>query len=350
MPIELKNVYSTRNLGDAAIYAALATMAPDQRALCSLREDQPTRIRGVEYGSTATPVHARVGVGGDIFNNGRPALITRKFLSLARELAGSDGRTFVFGQSLPPSCHGLALRYLGRVFRQLRSVTVRDEESASRLRKLGVRAELSFDTAFVVRPDEAHLEAARKMLDAEGLQPQRTAAISLRGGSPHYQADDASITAELGYVIEQLASRGHQVALLVQADCNDADTDRHMAAALKQAFPFVRIIDPFDCGDADIQQWQLLQAILCEVNIAVAVRYHTAVLRLAAGKVPYVLHYSNKGHDLCHRLRQPGAALGGGTAGIDIRAIERSADSSFNPALISADVQQHFAAALQGAA
>ena len=350
MPIELKNVYSTRNLGDAAIYAALVSMSPDRLAMCSLHEDKPTHIEGLgPVHSGAAPL-AHVGVGGDIFNNSRPALVTRKFLSLARELAGHGGKAVVFGQSLPPSCRGLALKYLGRVFSQLASVTVRDEESERRLRAMGVKAELSFDTAFVLKPDDVHREEARKLLDAQGLAPQRTAAISLRGGSPHYGAGDDAILSELGHVIQQLATRGHQVALLFQADCSASDTDRHMADALVKAHPFLRVIDPFACCEPGIEHWQLLQAILAEVNIAVAVRYHTAVLRLAAGKVPYVLHYSNKGEDLCRRLRQPGAALGGGTAGIDIRAIERSADAAFNPSLIAADVRQHFAAALEDAA
>lgn len=350
MPIALKNVYSTRNLGDAAIYAALAKMAPDRQAVCSLDEERPTRVNGVACSAADTEASICVGVGGDIFNNSRPALVTRKFLSLAQELAGQERPTFVFGQSLPPSCRGLAARYLARVFRQLCNVTVRDEQSARRLQALGVRAGLSFDTAFVLKPDETHLQAARNMLDGQGLLPERTAVISLRGGNPHYGAGDAAITAELGHVIEQLAGRGHQVALLLQADCSDADTDQHMAAHLAVQYPFVRVLDPFSCADPAIEHWQLLQAILAEVNIAVAVRYHTAVLRLAAGKTPFVLHYSNKGEDLCRRLRQPGAPLGGGTAAIDIRAIERSADTCFNPSLIAADVRQHFAAALQDAA
>jgi polysaccharide pyruvyl transferase WcaK-like protein len=350
MPIELKNVYSTRNLGDAAIYAALVSMSPDRAASCTLDEDNPTHVEGLGPVCADTQPLARVGVGGDIFNNSRPALVTRKFLSLARELAGHRRPAFVFGQSLPPSCRGLALHYLSRVFRQLSSVTVRDEESERRLRAMGVKAELSFDTAFVLQPDAAHREEARKLLDAQGLAPERTTVVSLRGGSPHYGAGDAAIMSELGHVIQQLAARGHQVALVFQADCSDSDTDRHMADALVEAYPFVRMLDPFSCHEPGIEHWQLLQAILAEVNIAVAVRYHTAVLRLAAGKVPYVLHYSNKGEDLCRRLRQPGTALGGGTAGIDIRAIERSADTAFNPTLIAADVRQHFAAALEDAA
>ena len=90
----------------------------------------PASTASAPYAADTQPL-ARVGVGGDIFNNSRPALVTRKFLSLARELAGHRQAAFVFGQSLPPSCRGLALRYLSRVFRQLSSVTVRDEESAA---------------------------------------------------------------------------------------------------------------------------------------------------------------------------------------------------------------------------
>jgi polysaccharide pyruvyl transferase WcaK-like protein len=350
MPIELKNVYSTRNLGDAAIYAALVSMAPDLQALCDLKEDQPTRVNGLICSTEHSSVIASVGVGGDIFNNSRPALITRKFLSLARELSGWAPSTFVFGQSLPPSCRGLALRYLARVFRQVSSVTVRDERSARQLRALGVNARLSFDTAFVLRPDAAHLEAARAMLEQKGLIADRTAVISLRGYSPHYHGGSGNTADMLIHLIQQLSARGHQPALLIQADCNEADTDWQLATIIQQAAPHVRILDPFDCPDDTLEPWQLLQAILAEVNIAVAVRYHTAVLRMAAGRVPYVLHYSNKGEDLCLRLRQPGTALTGGPAGIDMQALEQTAGATFNPSLLAADVRQHFASALQAAA
>ena len=144
--------------------------------------------------------------------------------------------------------------------------------------------------------------------------------VSLRGGSPHYGAGDAAIMSELGHVIEQLAGRGHQVALLFQADCSDCRYRPHMADALVEAVPVrpddrsVRccMIPPLNTGSCCRPSWpRSTSRWRCAITLPCCA-WRRARCR-------YVLHYSNKGEDLCRRLRQPGAPLGGGTAGIDIQ-------------------------------
>ncbi len=81
---------------------------------------------------------AQVSVGGDIFNNARPKLVTRRFLELVQELRSHDPRSsFVFGQGLPSSCKGLSLAWLAHAMGRLSSVTVRDTLSHARLQGRG---------------------------------------------------------------------------------------------------------------------------------------------------------------------------------------------------------------------
>jgi polysaccharide pyruvyl transferase WcaK-like protein len=69
-------------------------------------------------------------------------------------------------------------------------------------------------------------------------------------------------------------------------------------------------MDPFT-AEADCSAWQIAMGAFSLAQHVIAVRYHTAVLSLATGRIPYNIHYSNKGRDLCERLGVPGCPLEG---------------------------------------
>lgn len=343
MPIGLLNLYSTRNLGDAAIYASLAQMSPDARAIGLLEEEQPTAIEGFATSLDLKKCDTLVSVGGDIFNNARPSFVTRRFLSNIAGLKHAPKRTMVFGQSIPRSCRGLSFKVLVHTLRQLSSVTIRDEESYGRLRAAKVDAQLSYDTAFVLCPDEVANALADEHLTMLGLEPCKTALISLRNESSMYAKTNGE--KQLLEVSQRLLERGHDVGLLVQADGDAADSDRQMALRIKQACPRAVIVDPF-LQNVAIDPWKLFVGILSIANIVVAVRYHAAVLRLISGRSAYVLHYSNKGNDLCQRLQLEGSELGVEPPSHLIRAIENSARMDFDVAPIAQHVRESFQHAL----
>ena len=346
MKLGLISTYSTRNLGDAAIYASLARLAPERSVHIDLVESYPTVVRGVERNQTLEGCDAFVSVGGDIFNNARPRLVTRRFLQLLRQLFMRGDRAFVFGQSIPPSCRSISLRMLSSVFRRSGGVVVRDVQSHKLLRDHGVNAELSYDTAFVLRHDTDALGPAAALLDRYGLEPDRTALISLRGGSHMYGLDDARCDRDLADIATRLAARGHQPAFLVQADCDSGDSDKTQAMRLSRMTGGVPIIDPFSVKPP-ASPYEVLISLLALANIVVGVRYHSAILRLITGRTPFVLYYSNKGRDLSERLDLPGQKL---TTGVDpelISAIERSAGMNFDPNPIARDVSEHFQHCIQ---
>lgn len=341
MKLGLISTYSTRNLGDAAIYAALAKLAPERRVHTDLIESYPTVVRGVQRDHSLRDCDAFVSVGGDIFNNARPGLVTRRFLQLLKEVFLHGDRAFVFGQSIPPSCRGLSLRMLTSVFRRIGAVVVRDVQSYQLLKQRRVEAELSYDTAFVLRQNTDALGAAYDMLDQHGLVPDRTVLISLRGGSGMYSLSEAECDRDLIAIASQLSARGHQPAFLIQADCDAGDSDKTQALRLSRMIGGLPILDPF-AVKPPLSPCDVLIALLGVANIVVGVRYHSSILRLISGRAPFVLYYSNKGRDLSERLKLPGCKLTAGVGPDLIGAIERSAEMDFDPDPISRDVAEHF--------
>jgi polysaccharide pyruvyl transferase WcaK-like protein len=342
MEIRLINAYSTRNLGDAAIYAAFCQLSPATRASVDLADANPTLVSGLEIKTASSNEDVTVSVGGDIFNNGRPGLITRNFLSNLKDLAANPHQTFLFGQSIPPSCYGIAFSLLTRAMRKLSSVVVRDEHSFNLLHQAGVPAKLSYDTAFALSPSNAAIQAALASFDELQVEPAKAALISLRGGSPLYDADEKRTDQQLCEIIHELYNRGHQPTLLIQSDCDAADSDWQQAQRLRSIFPTIAVFDPFN-AQPPVAAWDMLTGYLALANSVLAVRYHAAVLRLISGRVPYVLHYSNKGEDLCNRLNLPGRKLGHGNADEIVSQLELSADKLFDPAPLADHVGQSFA-------
>ena len=345
MTIGLLNVYSTRNLGDAAIIASLAQMAPGGSVQAVIEEPDPVPVRGVENVLDLAAARHFVSVGGDIFNNARPAFVTRRFLANLGALLQAPGHTMVFGQSIPRSCRGLSLRLLAAIWRRLASVTVRDVESARLLRRLGVPCELSFDTAFALSPEPGAAAAARALLDASGLEPERTALISIRGFDALYGQDQQRFERTILELADHLEVAGLQPALLLQADVDERDSDRAIASSLMSRRPTLGMIDAM-LPITGVSPVGLLIGLLEVAEVVVAVRYHTAVLRLVAGRLPYVLAYSNKGQDLIDRLGLPGAPLSAFDPKSAMDDIVGTASAPFDAGPLRHEVRSAFASNL----
>ena len=341
MKTGLINTYSTRNLGDAAIYAALAGLAPGGRVFAALQDDHPTLVPGLERTGRLGKMDIYISVGGDIFNNGRPGLVSRRFFSLIREARSDPARSISFGQSIPPSCRGFALSMLAATLRRFAAVTVRDEESFKLLRSRGVDANLSYDAAFMLRPSPKAIGAAHRLFQDQELDPNKTALISLRGGSELYGLGDNETDKMIAVLIRQLQNRGHRTALLLQSDCDHADGDRKQARRLSERLGDIPVIDPFT-AEAPLPSFQLMMGALAIANLVAAVRYHAAVLRLAAGRQPYILHYSNKGQDLCQRLGLSGQCFADPLGDAAIADLEATSNSAFDPDPITRDVESRF--------
>jgi polysaccharide pyruvyl transferase WcaK-like protein len=307
--VGLINAYSTLNLGDAAIYAGLRSLMPAATLEAHVRDDQPDTSLGVQF--LAHPPQncdAYVSVGGDIFNNAREWFFTRTFLENLRELRRHASRTILFGQSIPRSCHGVSFQVLALAMKRLQAVCVRDAESHARLCRAGVQAWLSYDTAFALESTEAGRAVARDLYRGITTDPDRAVVLSVRAFDTMYSHDNEGFVRNIVGLCSGLQQRGRVPVILIQSRAYGADNDLAVAQTIVQRVPGTAILDPFAVA-SPVSTWQVAMGVLELAERVIAVRYHTAVLALAAGRLPYSLHYSNKGRDLCARLGLQGCDL-----------------------------------------
>lgn len=341
---ELISAYSTRNLGDAAIMRATAALVPDGLARVKLESGRELHVPGLQFASGGQIADLRVSVGGDIFNNSRPYFVTRSFLSKLAELGRAPRSTIAFGQTIPASCRGMAFSMLAGVLKRLPAVVVRDVESWKVLRDAGVAAKLSWDVAFTTEVTVDAVWRAQRLLEDAGLKAERTALISVRPFDALYPGDQLDFESNIFALARSLIARGHEVAVLVQSDVAAWDEDRSSAMRIAAADPRIRVIDCLaDAEDPD--PVATLTALLSLANIAVGVRYHTTVLRLAAGREPFNLFYSRKGEDLQRRLGLQGCPVSDLGEKDIVANIEATAQRSFDPEPLKANVRQRFAQA-----
>ena len=348
MTLRLVNEYTSQNLGDAVIYETLAQLAGPLGAATTLTVNNRRHVRGVvsqaDIPLRASDVH--VSVGGDIFNNAKPLLPTRRFMQNLYVLAKPPAdRTFLFGQSIPHSCRGLPLHLLARVLRRLSSVTVRDIDSFDRLRSLGVRASLSYDIALGYTPAATCHAAGAALFSRAGIDPSRAVLMSVRAFDSMYPHDNHRFVAQMAALAQRLLDRGHLPVILMQSLAQGADNDHAVAAKLQQVVPGLGLMDPFDAEDLHHPIDSLVGALALS-RAVVAVRFHTAVLRLLGGRIPYNLPYSAKGADLGQRLDLPGTPLQHLDIDLAVAGIESSIDRVYDIRPLRTDVSQQFAAAL----
>ncbi len=344
--IGLINAYSTLNLGDAAIYSAFSTLMPEAVLVACVQDTEPDAKLGVAFQQRRPrQCAAYVSVGGDIFNNSREWLITKAFLLNLAELTRHPSRTILFGQSIPRSCHGLSFFALCQGLKRLAAVCVRDAESHRRLRQAGVEARLSFDTAFVLQSSDSAQRAAVSLFKGIDLDPSQAAVVSVRAFDSMYTHDNQSFVQRMAALCRGLLQEGLTPTMLIQSRAYGADNDLSVAHAIQVQAPGTAVLDPF-LPDGLVPSWQLAMAVFAMAHRVIAVRYHTAVLSLAAGKVPFHLHYSNKGRDLCQRLHLPGSDLGLFDPGRTLDAILASPPQGFDHQAIRDQVRRDFAWAM----
>jgi polysaccharide pyruvyl transferase WcaK-like protein len=274
--------------------------------------------------------------------------VTRSFVRNVVDLARRPRQTISFGQTVPSSCRGLALELLARTLRRVACVVVRDEESRSLLAAKGVDAKLSWDIAFTTDTTSSARERAARLLANSRLRPEHTVLVSVRPFDAMYPGDQERFERQIEALAARLMARGHDVGLIIQSDVAVWDTDRAAAARIEARDPRIKVVDCL-ADTADPDPVATLLALMELANIVVGIRYHTTVLRLAAGRQPFNLYYSRKGADLQRRLGLAGAPIGSGLEELACE-IERTADRSFDAAAIRRDVRDHFADAVRLAA
>lgn len=341
LTIGLVNTYSTLNIGDAAIYSALTALASEAQVVAQFQDSEPEEIPGLQIVTQVRHCDAYISVGGDIFNNARESLITKSFIRNLLQLRRSPKRTFLFGQSIPRSCHSLSFQALTYCLRQLAAVCVRDVESYQRLTTAGIPAILSFDAAFTLSVSEKTKDLAEQVLKTLEIRPESAALISLRTFDSMYRHDNQQFQRKLVSLSRKFCQQGYQPVLVIQSQAYGADHDLAMAKEIVQQVPQLKIFNPFAFSH-QLPKWELVMGALAICRLIVAIRYHTSVLALASGRVPFNLYYSNKGKDLTKRLQIPGCSLEEFNPDINFDAIAATSVTTFDDQTIRQQVKQDF--------
>jgi polysaccharide pyruvyl transferase WcaK-like protein len=343
--LRLLNVYSEENVGDAAIYASMREMANSY----GYKDVQFNNDCHDQVFNKFHPSFSKVNymaVGGDIFNNSRPSFITRQFIKNVSELRRNPSLTAVFGQSIPKSCRGLSFRFLCSALQKMRNVTVRDQESFERLNAVGVKTRLSYDVVFTQKPQKSSYEQVLAWFESE-YDFSEVAIISIRSFDALYQHDNEKFIRDISLLCMLLKQNGMRPVILLQSKVNESDGDLAMVEAISSQVT-VDVIDPFyiQTKIPSLKAWQIAQVISAQAAIAVGVRYHTSVFRLAAGKIPFNLYYSNKGFDLSKRLQVPSCDVSSFNPERDLPRILATRGQSFDAQVISDQVRTDFGIAL----
>lgn len=343
--LRLLNVYSKENVGDAAIYASMEEMA-NSFGYEDVQFNNDVEAKNVIKTHPSFSKEAYMAVGGDIFNNARPSLITRQFIKNVSELKINPSSTAVFGQSIPRSCRGMSFRYLCSVLKEIRNVTVRDQESFERLNEAGVNARLSYDTVFSQQPMQRSYEQVSAWFNLE-FDFSEVAIISLRSFDALYQHDNEKFIRDISCLCRMLKKNDLRPVILLQSKVDANDGDLTMIKAISSQVA-VDVIDPFyiQTKVPSLSAWQIAQVVSAQAAIAVGVRYHTSVFRLASGKMPFNLYYSNKGYDLGKRLGVPSCDVSNFNPERELDRILATKDQLFDVGIIADQVRTDFGIAL----
>lgn len=343
--VGLLNASSIRSVGNGAIYSAIGQLSPGGQVLVELEDADSLRSPRLQQVRDISRCDVLVSVDDDTHHELEPSRIAGARADHLRRMASSAERTFAFGHSLPHALQQTWLEHTAKVLRTLSSVVVRDRTSAHRLNAAGIPAALGHDPAFVLQPSLAFVAAAGLAYARTGLMAERAALISVRDLDRDGVVPAASLPGRIASLMQVLRARGHQPALLIQTDLGADHGDRAIATRVAALLPDVAVIDAFEPAGG-VVGWPLVSGLLARARLVVAGRYHTAVLRLCAGREPFILHDTHDVEDLADRLNLPRASAKSFDAEAIIAELEATAETAFDPEPLRRDVQDRFGACL----
>jgi polysaccharide pyruvyl transferase WcaK-like protein len=340
MAVNIINAWDLSNIGDQAILMALYGLINDKEIFMDFKHfhnyDFAEKLAIHNNYSDQSPVN--ISVGGDIFNNSRPYFITRRFLFNLHKLMLSPKSTFIFGQTIPSSCQFISYQLLKSCMQKISSVTVRDEISYKRLKSSGINVELSFDTAFALQGDLLY----DKECDVHFTNlcaGKKSLVLSIRYFDGIYRFDNQTYIHKIANFLKKFSKKNYKIFIIIQSQENHSkNSDYAIAEKIKEINTEVEIIDLFNYKKPLI----MTTTILALADVVIATRYHTAIFRLLAKKMPYLIYYSEKGSDLNKRLNIKGTHIEN-IDSIEPQEVIDFCQESFNPDPLSRHVKESFA-------
>ena len=285
----LSGYYGFGNVGDEAILAstveALRRKQPDiEIAVLSQNPDETAKAHGVESYPRMAPLKVASAIlssdlvvfgGGSLIQDDTSLRSLLYYLSIIFAARALGKQVVVYANGIGPIRSRLGKALTKAALALVRKITVRDPESETFLRRMGVRrpVRVTADPAFLLSPSPD--DRCDEIMREAGIPLDRPLVwLAVR---PR-KAPDGFYTA-VSSAVEMLRSRGYEPCLLVMQE-----TDRQAADSLngsladrgQRPMPLISSKGPRD-----------VLALLRKGSLCIGMRLHTLILAASAG-VPFM--------------------------------------------------------------
>jgi polysaccharide pyruvyl transferase CsaB len=328
--VVISGYYGFGNAGDEAVLAAMlqSLHRHSEQLECAVLSASPAhtrRLHGVTAFHRARPREVLTALRRcDLFISGGGSLLQDVtslnsllfYLAQIRLARAMRRRVMVYAQGIGPLVKPAARRLTASVLKAVDLITVRDEESAAELRRLGVTGgrspvEVTADPVFALdpAPDEFASSEIAEAVGAAGAE--RLIGISVREWpslEPHLEA--------LGHIIREASAKLDAVPVFFPLQrAQDAPVSRRLAERSGG------VVLP---GDYAPGEWLALTG---RADLFIGMRLHALIFAALRG-VPLVgLSYDPKVTSLLSRLGQSPATS---VAGFDGAALEQAIHKTWN--------------------
>lgn len=288
MKIALSGYYGFDNAGDEALLSAITSTIYQQEPNCGFvvfsghpeRTSKLHGIRAVHYMNPFAVIKELAGAnllisgGGSIFQDvtsSRSLAYYIAVVALARMLRVP---VIFYAQGMGPINRPINRWLMRVVANRVNMITLRDEDSATYLKQLGVTrppVTITADPVFSLQPGEAELQKAQSLLQQAGLKEGPLVGVSLRSWSSldHRMEDVARL-------LDEFIDRGYRIVFIPLAFPEDVETGRRVGAMMKGE----------SCQLEQRLNSQEHLALIAEMDLVIGMRLHALIFAASQG-IPF---------------------------------------------------------------
>ena len=290
----MSTTIKTRNHTEPTISAEkkacqiLASLIPDNKNL----NDHPKHNKK----------NYRLVAGDDLFENSRPHLINRHFLSNLKQLKQNDSKTILISQTVSDYEQGLKFKILCNRLKNISTIIVKDQKSYQLLQDKGItQTQLSFDIRFLLEPSTFALMEAYKSVQSCQPSLNKCCLITLPDSNNEENKYHSSMTKNILSACQQVITMGLTPIILFQPS---EQVHLITSQGIKDKLPGVYFIDTTRHNPL-ITDYDFLQALLHVSRYKITSNYLSTIFAVTTGFKPLTFYTSELEHDLIKRLKLP---------------------------------------------
>ncbi len=244
--------------------------------------------------------------GNDLFENSRPQLINRHFLSNLKQFKQHDSRTILISQTVSDYEQGLKFRILCNRLKNISTIIVKDQKSYNLLQDKGItQTQLSFDIRFLLEPSTFALMEAYQTIQNRQPSLKKCCLITLPEPNQKQNIIPSNIAKKITSTCQQVISIGLTPMILFQPS---EHTHLIITQDIKDKLSDICFIDSTQHNPL-ITDYDFLQALLHVSKYKITSNYLSTIFAVTTGFKPLTFHSSELEYDLITRLKLPNNAI-----------------------------------------